>query len=160
MHNPAQNEPRPPDAAPACAAIFTTIRKRDGRIVPFDADKITRALLKAGRATGEFSDDVARALATRVIGLAQVMHNASGEFDREALVARIRHGSIDVERDLRGVVEWGAERERAGAIAAEAGLGVLEASGAAGGCERGGGQDDAETFAKEGAGKNGANIDG
>ena len=40
------------------SAIFTSIRKRDGRIADFDADKITRAVLKAGRASGEFTEDV------------------------------------------------------------------------------------------------------
>ena len=54
-------------------ATFTSIRKRDGRFVDFDADKITRAILKAGRATGELSEDIARKLAIRVLGLTQVM---------------------------------------------------------------------------------------
>ena len=61
------------DAGDEKAAVFTTVRKRDGRVVDFDPEKITRAILKAGRATGEFSGDVARQLTVRVIGLAQVM---------------------------------------------------------------------------------------
>jgi anaerobic ribonucleoside-triphosphate reductase len=52
---------------------FTSVRKRDGRFVDFDADKITRAILKAGRASGEFGEDVARKLTIRVLGLIQVM---------------------------------------------------------------------------------------
>ncbi|MDD3643340.1 MAG: ribonucleoside triphosphate reductase [Candidatus Krumholzibacteria bacterium] len=63
-------------AAAAPGAFFASIRKRDGRVVPFDPEKITRALLKAGRATGEFGDDVARTLTTRVLGLAQVLLGA------------------------------------------------------------------------------------
>ena len=41
---------------------FTQIRKRDGRLVPFDARKLKTAILKAGHATGEFGDDVANGL--------------------------------------------------------------------------------------------------
>ena len=55
---------------------FTSIRKRDGRIADFDADKITRAILKAGRASGEFSEEIARKLTIRVLGLTQVMANS------------------------------------------------------------------------------------
>ena len=52
-------------------APFTTILKRDGRETVFDASKITAAILKAGRATGEFEEDTARQLTMRVLGLAQ-----------------------------------------------------------------------------------------
>jgi ribonucleoside-triphosphate reductase len=55
------------------STIFTSIRKRDGRFVDFDAEKITRAILKAGRASGEFSGDIARKLTVRVLGLTQVL---------------------------------------------------------------------------------------
>ncbi len=51
---------------------FTQIRKRDGRLVPFDAAKIISALTRAGRATGEFDEAVARQLTLRVLTLAQV----------------------------------------------------------------------------------------
>ncbi|MCX7805078.1 MAG: ribonucleoside triphosphate reductase [Planctomycetota bacterium] len=51
--------------------FFASIRKRDGRVTAFDASKIEMAILKAGRATGEFGEDVARRLAMRVLGLAQ-----------------------------------------------------------------------------------------
>jgi anaerobic ribonucleoside-triphosphate reductase len=52
---------------------LTQIRKRDQRLVPFESSKITSAILKAGRATGEFSEDTARRLTIRVIGLAQMV---------------------------------------------------------------------------------------
>ena len=51
---------------------FTQIRKRDGRLVPFDARKIKTAILKAGRATGEFGDDGALSLTNRVLATAQM----------------------------------------------------------------------------------------
>ena len=34
--------------------------KRDGRLQPFDPEKITQALAAAGRASGEFGEDEAR----------------------------------------------------------------------------------------------------
>ncbi|MCK4539144.1 MAG: ribonucleoside triphosphate reductase, partial [Candidatus Krumholzibacteria bacterium] len=55
---------------------FTHIRKRDGRIVPFDMDKIRRAILKAARATGEFSEDMAGTLSVRVLSIAHAVHGS------------------------------------------------------------------------------------
>ena len=52
---------------------LTRIRKRDQRLVPFESSKITFAILKAGRATGEFEEDTARRLTIRVISLAQTV---------------------------------------------------------------------------------------
>ncbi|OCC14729.1 Ribonucleotide reductase of class III (anaerobic), large subunit [Dissulfuribacter thermophilus] len=53
--------------------VFDKIIKRDGRIVPFDSTKITTAILKAGRATGEFGDVEAKRLTIRVLTLAQAV---------------------------------------------------------------------------------------
>ncbi len=55
------------------AVLFSKIHKRDGRIADFDISKITRAILKAGRATGEFGEPEARRLTIRVFSLAQTM---------------------------------------------------------------------------------------
>lgn len=46
-----------------------TIRKRDGRQVPFDAGKITRAILAAGKATGEFDAPTAQELTRSVLSI-------------------------------------------------------------------------------------------
>jgi len=46
------------------------IKKRDGRIVKFDSSKITSAVAKAGKATGEFDEREARKLTLRVLTLA------------------------------------------------------------------------------------------
>ncbi len=51
--------------------MFKKIRKRDGRIVEFDAEKITNAIAKAGKATGEFDRKIAEKLMLRVLNLAQ-----------------------------------------------------------------------------------------
>ncbi len=50
--------------------MFEVIRKRDGRIVPFDLKRIENAICKAGRATGEFDEEVAKKLTLRVVNLA------------------------------------------------------------------------------------------
>ena len=52
---------------------LTRIRKRDQRLVPFESSKITSAILKAGRASGEFKENTARRLTIRVISLAQTV---------------------------------------------------------------------------------------
>jgi ribonucleoside-triphosphate reductase (formate) len=50
--------------------MFKHIKKRDGNIVTFDAQKITAAIAKAGSVTGEFSHEVAEKLMLRVLSLA------------------------------------------------------------------------------------------
>lgn len=49
------------------------LTKRDGREERFDASKITLALSKAGRATGEFDLEEARLLTIRVLGVLQAL---------------------------------------------------------------------------------------
>jgi ribonucleoside-triphosphate reductase len=51
--------------------MFTKVEKRDGTIVPFEAQKITNAIAKAGKATEEFEEKVAQRLTVRVLDLAQ-----------------------------------------------------------------------------------------
>jgi len=51
--------------------MFTKIRKRDGKVVPFDATKITLAIAKAGKASGEFDDEVASQFTQQVMTLAE-----------------------------------------------------------------------------------------
>ncbi len=46
--------------------MFTKVRKRDGKIVPFDENKVVTAILKAGMATGEFGEVDAKKLAKKV----------------------------------------------------------------------------------------------
>lgn len=53
--------------------LFSQIRKRDGRIVPFDPKAITKSILAAGKETGEFGEDVAHRLTIKVIEYAYQM---------------------------------------------------------------------------------------
>jgi ribonucleoside-triphosphate reductase (formate) len=50
--------------------MLEEIRKRDGRVVPFDSSKITSAITRAGNATTEFGEREARKLTLRVLTLA------------------------------------------------------------------------------------------
>ena len=50
--------------------MFRKIEKRDSKKVAFKAEKITSAIAKAGKATGEFGDKVAKRLAIKVLNLA------------------------------------------------------------------------------------------
>lgn len=50
--------------------MFKSIKKRDGRIVGFNEEKITNAIAKAGEATGEFDLKEAKRLKNRVMALA------------------------------------------------------------------------------------------
>jgi anaerobic ribonucleoside-triphosphate reductase len=49
--------------------MFKDIEKRDGRIVEFDSSKITSAIARAGKATGEFGEKEVRRLMLRVLTL-------------------------------------------------------------------------------------------
>ncbi|PIT88616.1 MAG: ribonucleoside triphosphate reductase [Candidatus Magasanikbacteria bacterium CG10_big_fil_rev_8_21_14_0_10_36_32] len=51
--------------------MFKKIKKRDGKIVKFDLEKICQAITKAGQATGEFDDKMAKKLASKVLMLAE-----------------------------------------------------------------------------------------
>jgi ribonucleoside-triphosphate reductase len=53
------------------------IRKRDGRLVKFNADKITNAIARAGAATGEFDAQTARKLTIRVLNLAEKLYDGN-----------------------------------------------------------------------------------
>lgn len=51
--------------------VFTSIKKRDGRVELFEAEKITNAIRKAGAATGEFDYKIAQKLTLKGLNLAQ-----------------------------------------------------------------------------------------
>nr|WP_022669703.1 ribonucleoside triphosphate reductase [Hippea alviniae] len=50
--------------------MFSKIIKRDGRVVSFNAEKITDAIAKAGKSTKEFDYDTAKKLTIKVLDLA------------------------------------------------------------------------------------------
>ena len=50
------------------------IRKRDGRISPFDADKITDAVFNAAKAVGGTSREMAETVATSVVDILNIVY--------------------------------------------------------------------------------------
>ncbi len=54
-------------------SVFEHIKKRDGRVVTFNSQKITQAITKAGKATEEFGEKEAKKLTLRVLTLAHEM---------------------------------------------------------------------------------------
>ena len=58
-------------------ATLTSVVKRDGSVVPFDASKIQSALRRAGAATGEFGPEEAADLAERAVVV--LRHRFRGE---------------------------------------------------------------------------------
>ncbi|MDM8524054.1 ribonucleoside triphosphate reductase [Desulfococcaceae bacterium HSG8] len=70
--------------------MFENIRKRDGRIADFDSSKITTAILKAGKATGEFVERDAKKLTLRVLTLAREVCNGLPEVEEvQDIVERV-----------------------------------------------------------------------
>jgi ribonucleoside-triphosphate reductase (formate) len=51
--------------------MFQKIKKRDGRTVKFDSNKIKIAIQKAGKSTGEFDEKIAFKLSLKVLNLAE-----------------------------------------------------------------------------------------
>lgn len=69
---------------PSAIHLPETIRKRDKREEPFDAAKITAAIVKAGAATGEFGLDEARRLTIRALHLMAALDHRQ-EWDVESV---------------------------------------------------------------------------
>lgn len=57
--------------------MFEKIKKRDGRVTEFDSSKITAAIAKAGKATGEFDEREAKKLTLKMLTLAHEMRLSS-----------------------------------------------------------------------------------
>lgn len=71
--------------------MITKIRKRDGREVPFNIEKITNAIFKATRAAGEEDYEAAMALAERVVEQLHKEHDKKvpGVEDIQDIVERV-----------------------------------------------------------------------
>jgi len=67
------------NALPKLATLPRCVLKRDGQQVPFDAAKIEAAILKAGRASGEFGDLEASLLTAQVVKVLAHRYGASAQ---------------------------------------------------------------------------------
>jgi anaerobic ribonucleoside-triphosphate reductase len=74
---------------------FTKVVKRDGKIVRFEPDKIAKAIGKAGEATGQFGEDVAKNLADDVVALLKEEFDANHMPDVEQIQDRVEHILMD-----------------------------------------------------------------
>lgn len=64
---PAANPCLPCLGAGAALFLPLRVRKREGGSAPFEAERIRRAILRAGQASGEFGEEEARKLALQVV---------------------------------------------------------------------------------------------
>jgi len=55
------------------ASVIKYIRKRDGRIVPFDSEKITEAIFKAAKAVGGTDREASKGVSDSVIGILDII---------------------------------------------------------------------------------------
>lgn len=78
------------DQEPEEKKVFKEIRKRDGRIVPFDAEKITDAIFKAAQAVGGNDRDIAENLTDKVV---------------KNLLAQSQNGVIPAVEEVQDAVE-------------------------------------------------------
>src|SRR5262249_26684980 len=77
-------------------AVPTWVRKRDGRTVPFEADRISRALFAAGESCGRSDTFLSRELADAVV------HFLSEESDDKVpTTAQIREAVVKVLRNFK-----------------------------------------------------------
>jgi ribonucleoside-triphosphate reductase len=100
--------------------LFSTIKKRDGRIVSFESAKITKALASAGRATGEFGEDRAVELTKAVLALASVS-SKSAPLDVEGvqdIVENVLLSSV-FRATAKAYILYRAQRAQARAIVSQ-----------------------------------------
>ena len=86
--------------AKALAVLPTRIHKRDGAEVPFDAGKIESAILRAGRATGEFEELEAKLLTAQVVKVLAHRYGRAGSDDGEPRIPDIEGIQDVVEQTL------------------------------------------------------------
>jgi len=93
--------------------MYKTIKKRDGRLVDFDPEKLAAAIAKAGRATREFSADEAKKLATKVIKKAEetIKSRIPGVEDIQDVVEVVLMGS-NYHKTAKAYIIYREERSR------------------------------------------------
>lgn len=74
---------------------FTKIVKRNGSIAPFEEEKITVAILKAGEATGEYGRKIAERLSAKVVEILQKQYDADNLPVVEKVQDTVEHVLMD-----------------------------------------------------------------
>jgi ribonucleoside-triphosphate reductase len=107
--------------------LFSIIKKRDGRITPFDPTKITKAIAKAGQASGEFGDERAAELTKAVLSLAAITLN-NGQLDVEGVQDLVESVLLSSPHRLtaKAYILYRAKRAQARAIVAKSQSDLME----------------------------------
>ena len=93
--------------------MYKTIKKRDGRLVDFDVDKLASAIAKAGKATREFNADDASKLAKKVIKKAEetIKSRIPGVEQIQDMVEEVLMGS-NYHKTAKAYIIYREERSR------------------------------------------------
>jgi ribonucleoside-triphosphate reductase len=107
--------------------MFAEIKKRNGRSVPFDPSKITKAIAAAGEATGEFEPAVAERLSRRVMAILEKLYEdaAPGVEDVQDVVEEVLLES-PFRATAKAYIVYREQRARARDLAQEANLGLID----------------------------------
>ncbi|MDR0339289.1 MAG: ribonucleoside triphosphate reductase [Desulfovibrio sp.] len=107
--------------------MYTSIKKRHGETVVFDASKITAAIAKAGKATGQFDDREARRLTLRVLKYAEHMRlpDPPGVEDIQDIVEEVLLES-SFRKTAKAYILYREQRARMRSLAARANLELMD----------------------------------
>ena len=80
--------------------MFSKIKKRDGKVVPFDVEKITTAISKAGKVTSEFGEKEAQDITNQVMSLAKEKISAKIPTVEEQIAKGEKNPNFFVENNM------------------------------------------------------------
>lgn len=98
----------------AAPKVFQFVRKRDGRIVPFDQTRITEALLKALHASGEGNGRDAKKISARVLKVLLKKYQPNYVLGIEEIQDSVENALIllDYAKTAKAYILYRKERER------------------------------------------------
>ena len=106
---------------------FSSIKKRDGRTAGFDATKITRAISKAGQATGEFGDKEAMLLTLKTLDRAEILE-AGPSIEVEKVQDIVEHVLLEspYRRTAKAYILYREQRAQMRSITAKAHVDLMD----------------------------------
>ncbi|MDR1043604.1 MAG: ribonucleoside triphosphate reductase [Candidatus Adiutrix sp.] len=106
---------------------FTSIKKRDGRTAGFDATKITRAIGKAGQATGEFGEKEALLLTLKTLDRAEILESGPA-IEVEKVQDIVEHVLLDspYRRTAKAYILYREQRAQMRSITAKAHVDLMD----------------------------------
>ncbi len=106
--------------------MFQEIRKRDGRTVKFDAEKIVGAVRKAGAATSEFDEEAAKKLTIRVLDLAQQLTTGTPTVEQIQDIVEEVLVSSPYRKTAKSYILYRDQHARIREITARAGIDIVD----------------------------------